>query len=72
MTSTMTIRQQVAQFLRRRSPRAICDACVGEHLGLARRQICRAACFLAGTPRYRRKPGSCSGCCSKATVTAFA
>jgi hypothetical protein len=68
----MSIRDRVAAFLRTRSPRAICDACMADHLGLIPGQVCAAACWLADGPDFRRRKGDCAGCCTKRSVTVFA
>jgi hypothetical protein len=65
----VTIRERVETFLRKCSPRAICDACVGDHLGLTMRQVCRVACYLASQGRVNRYKGQCGGCCARKAVT---
>ena len=66
-----TIKQTIWAFLQARSPKAICDSCIADHVGFTRKQVCRAACYLAKSDPFRRGRGSCAGCCSQATVTAM-
>lgn len=64
-----SFRGRVAAFLLARHPRCFCDACIGDHLALTRRQISRATLWLARLAAFARMRARCRGCCITAMVT---
>lgn len=59
----MTVLDQVRRLVDRLSPEPICDACIGERLGLAAREEgARAASELAGTDGFERRRAACAVC----------
>ncbi|MFV0625538.1 hypothetical protein ACBY01_16220 [Sphingomonas sp. ac-8] len=67
--ATLTIRDQVLAFLLKRGTQWLCDACVGDHLGFTRRQVCRAAQALIRQGRILRARTRCAGCCTDNRVS---
>jgi hypothetical protein len=59
----VTILEQVAAFVGRLSPQAVCDDCIAERLGLSVRQHANHKTReLAGSGGYERGKGPCSLC----------
>jgi len=59
----MTVLDQVRRLVDRLSPEPICDACIGERLGLAAREEgARAASELAGADGFERRRAACALC----------
>ncbi|MGN6620566.1 MAG: hypothetical protein ACTHKR_05835 [Sphingomonas sp.] len=59
----MRVVDQVRRLVDRLSPEPICDACIGERLGLsAREDAARAASELAGSDGFERRKAACALC----------
>lgn len=59
----MTEAEQIVGFLKRTSPRPICDDCIADELKLPRRQRAqRVTAALGLTVEYRREKGVCTTC----------
>jgi biotin operon repressor len=65
----VTISAKILALLEARGPQPICDACLGDYLGLARRSITAAGRTLSAQ-KLRRFDGRCSGCCTTGKVMA--
>ena len=62
--------EQVAAFIKGNRPRAFCDACIKDKVGLARPQQAQqitSALATAGT--FRRESGICAACGSERLIT---
>jgi hypothetical protein len=59
----MTVPARVEKFVQDRCGEAFCDACIQDHLGLARvQQVQQVTSSLAVTAAFEREQGRCSGC----------
>lgn len=66
----MTIPEQIVDFLRLNAPKAYCDDCLSETLGLARRQEAhQATSALGASGAFARDSGRCSHCDKQKLVT---
>lgn len=65
----MMIAERVNTFITGRKPKAFCDDCIKEQLGLSRRQQAqRVTGALATTDCFQRASGICSICGSEKKV----
>ncbi|QAY78577.1 hypothetical protein [Sphingosinicella sp. BN140058] len=64
----MTHQSTIESFVAERRLRPICDACVGDYLGLRPEQVAAAANRMARQHALRRFEGRCSGCCTTRIV----
>ena len=64
----MTHRAAIGTLVAERRRRPICDACVGDYLGLRAEQVAAAAGRMARQQALRRFEGRCSGCCTTRIV----
>lgn len=58
----MIIAERVNEYLTKRRPDEICDACVAAHLGLRHQQANRVTMALGTTSDFGRGPGVCVDC----------
>lgn len=63
MFRTMTVLDRVRDFIVRRSPDAVCDDCIAQHVGITPRQHANhKSRELAGALGFERREGRCSVC----------
>lgn len=59
----MTEAEQIVGFLQKNKPKAYCDDCITDELGLKRRQRAERVTLPLGlTSDYQREKGTCSSC----------
>ena len=58
----MIIAERVNEFLTKRRPDELCDACVAAQLSLRHQQANRVTMALGTTSDFSREPGRCVDC----------
>ena len=59
----MAIPERVNEYIRKASPKALCDDCIKDGVGLSvRQQAHRVTSTLATTERFVREIGECTMC----------
>lgn len=67
---TMTVPEQIAQFLQKNKPLAYCDSCIQDALGLKRhQQVQQTTSGGAAAGGFVRVEGTCSSCGKDVKVT---
>ena len=66
----MIIAERVNDFITKRHPMAICDACIAQSLGLLHQQANRVTMALGTTSDFDRGNGICVDCGKEQKVTA--
>jgi hypothetical protein len=58
----MIIAERVNEYITKRRPDEVCDACVAADLGLRHQQANRVTMALGTTSDFTREPGRCAEC----------